>query len=482
MKDKTSVIFGNEIDKKTISSAEKSKAAFIKEFGDDLSVERKIAFTPIKTLDFLGAKNVVFTDGETEKFSDNALIVGNIRMGFGHYRISIAIASCAKALGFDPYWLDLASFDCTGSKMIRKQNDMYSLASRISQKSKLFNKIVWEPLNSEGFKKITYNAKDQKNSELLVPIFSNIDKNIPYVATHVWPSQGAIHAGMKNVVNAIPDNWPMGLHLSEGAIHAVQTPFAYLGYKTLNGFAKKPLKGIPCGEIKKVGCYIDHELVKDLEADNELRRQRRKTGAPLRILMTVGGAGAGFDQFAAMVKHLLPYAKQKKVSIAINFGDHKDVYEKLIGITGEIKCKQFFNDFEALKAYNESIRHGKEDEIVAICSDDIFEAVYSTNLLMPNCDLLVTKPSELAYYPIPKIFMRHIGGHEVYGAIYGREIGDAFGEFAKDADMNEMLDKIIADGTLITDMCDRIDELKKFGVYNGGYECVRLAANIKETK
>ena len=123
MKDKTSVIFGNEIDKKTISSAEKSKAAFIKEFGDDLSVERKIAFTPIKTLDFLGAKNVVFTDGETEKFSDNALIVGNIRMGFGHYRISIAIASCAKALGFDPYWLDLASFDCTGSKMIRNMGD-----------------------------------------------------------------------------------------------------------------------------------------------------------------------------------------------------------------------------------------------------------------------------------------------------------------------------------------------------------------------
>ena len=70
------------------------------------------------------------------------------------------MASAARALGYKPYWLDLASFDATGSKMIREQNDMYSLASRISQKSKLFNKIVWEPLNSEGFKKITYNAKD----------------------------------------------------------------------------------------------------------------------------------------------------------------------------------------------------------------------------------------------------------------------------------------------------------------------------------
>ena len=479
MSDKTSVIFQNPIDKKTIKSAEKSKAKFIKEFGDDLSVDRKLAFSPIDTLDFIGAENVVFTDGETEKFSDNALIVGNIRMGFGHYRISIAIASCAKALGYKPYWLDLASFDCTGSKMIRKQNEMYSLASRISQRSRIFNKFVWEPLNSEGFKKITYNANDQKNSELLVPIFNNIDKDIPYVATHVWPSQAAVHAGMKNVVNAIPDNWPMGLHLSEGAIHAVQTPFAYLGYKTLNGFAKKPLKEMPDDAIKLVGCYIDHELLKDLKEDNDLRRQRQADKKPLRILMTVGGAGAGFKQFAAMIKHLLPYVEQEKVSVVINFGDHKDVFDKLVKEIGDIDCKKFFNDYAALKDYNEAIRHGKEEKIVAIFNDDIFKAVYSTNLLMPNCDLLVTKPSELAYYPIPKIFMRHIGGHEVYGAIYGREIGDAFGEFPDETGMNEMLDRIVSERSLVTNMCDRIDKLNGFGVYNGGYECVRLAAKEK---
>ena len=480
MTDKTSVIFGNKIDDKTIKQAEKSKRNYIKSFGDDLAVDRKLAFKPIDTLDFIGAENIVFTDGETQPFDKKALIVGNIRMGFGHYRISIAIASCAKALGFKPYWLDLASFDCTGSKMIRKQNDMYSLASRISQKSKLFNKIVWEPLNSEGFKKITYNAKDQKNSELLVPIFKHIDKDIPYIATHVWPSQGAVHAGMKHVVNAIPDNWPMGLHLSEGAIHAVQTPFAYLGYKTLNGFAKKPLKGLSGDDLKYVGCYIDHELLCDLKRDNDLRRDRLKSGKPIRLLMTVGGAGAGFKQFAAMVKHLLPFVESGKATIAINFGDHKDVYEKLVKEIGNIECKKFFNDYEGLKAYNSQIREGKEDKIVAIYNEDIFKAVYSTNLLMPNCDLLVTKPSELAYYPIPKIFMRHIGGHEVYGAIYGREIGDAFGEFPTESSMNEMLDRLLSDRELICGMCDRIDELNARGVYNGGYECVKLAAGIKD--
>ena len=39
IKDKSSVIFGNQIDQKTIKKAAKSKAKFIKEFGDDTQKE-----------------------------------------------------------------------------------------------------------------------------------------------------------------------------------------------------------------------------------------------------------------------------------------------------------------------------------------------------------------------------------------------------------------------------------------------------------
>ena len=475
MSDKTSVIFNNPMTKKVIKGAEKSKKKYIKKYGDDSNVDYKINFNNIPTLDFINTSNIVFGE-QNQKFEDNALIVGNIRMGFGHYRISIAMASAAKALGYKPYWLDLASFDATGSKMIRQQNDMYSMASRLSQKSRLFNKLVWEPLNSEGFKKISYNAKDQKNSELLVPIFRNILKDIPYIATHVWPSQAAIHAGMTHVVNAIPDNWPMGLHLSEGSIHTVQTPFAYFGYKTLNGFAKKPLNGMPEEAIKMVGCYVDHELLVDLENDNKRRKERIKNNKPLRILMTVGGAGAGFDMFLAMVKHLIPYVKDNKVALFINFGDHKDVYEKLVKKVKGITTNNFFNSYDSFKQLVENIKDGEAQGIYAVYNENIFEAVYSTNLLMPVCDLLVTKPSELAYYPIPKLFMKHIGGHEVYGGINGREYGDSLPECPTKKEINAMLDRVIQDKELIPHICDRIDELKKEGHYNGAYECVKLAA------
>ena len=57
----------------------------------------------------------------------------------------------------------------------------------------------------------------------------------------------------------------MGLHLAEGAIHTVQTPFAYLGYKKLNGFAKNALRPMPDGDLYCVGHYIDHELVENVE-------------------------------------------------------------------------------------------------------------------------------------------------------------------------------------------------------------------------
>ena len=467
--DRTSIIFGNPIDEKTIRKAEKSKANFIKKFGDDTGKTYHLGLSPIEQLPELGIENLVH--------ADTPLTLPENPLGFGHYRISMAIASCAKHLGRTPVWFDLASFDATGSKMIRHQNDLYSMGSKLSQKIGLFNKLVWEPMNSEGFRKITYNATDQKNSELLVPLYGDLPKDVPFVGTHVWPSQGAVHAGLTHVVNAIPDNWPMGLHLAEGSIHTVQTSFAYLGYKKLNGMAKQPLKPMPDGNLYRVGHYIDHELVSNIDHDCALRLERLNTGSPIRFLMTVGGAGAGGDLYIAMAKHLLPYVKAGKAELMINFGDHLtmwNVFKKQLPELTDM-ARTFFNDYKGLCAWSETLDTVNEAGVTAFCHDDIFEAVYSTNLLMRKCDVLVTKPSELAFYPVPKLIMRHIGGHEVYGAIYTREIGDATFECETAPSLCDMIDTLINDKAILREMCKRIVELKDAKFYDGGYEVVRLA-------
>ena len=480
IKDRSKVIFGNEIPEKTVKKANKGKEKYIKKFGDDSNKEYHLSLVDIPTLDFIGAKNLVLSDTPLQ-LPEKSLVVGNIRMGFGHYRISIALASCAKAMGYNPIWMDLASFDATGSKMIRAQNDLYSLASRISQKSKLFNHFIWEPLNSEGFRKITYNSTDQKNSELLAPLYNDLPKDVPFVATHVWPSQGAIHAGLTHVVNAIPDNWPMGLHLSEGAIHAVQTPFAYLGYKMLNGMAKTPLKGIPENELFEVGHYIDHELVSNIETDVANRIRRINNDEPIRILTSVGGAGAGAKSFLEIVNHLLPLVKENKVALFINLGDHLDMYEFLKNkIPGfENMCETHFDRYELTKDFVNKMEYELVKGVHVFYHKDIFEAVYSTNLLMRQVELLITKPSELAFYPVVKVMMKHIGGHEVYGAVHAQEIGDSTFECPDKKSMTEMLDRLINDKELLIHLNKQIVKLKETGIYNGGYKVVELAVKGK---
>ena len=480
IKDRSKVIFGNEIPEKTVKKANKGKEKYIKKFGDDSNKEYHLSLVDIPTLDFIGAKNLVLSDTPLQ-LPEKSLVVGNIRMGFGHYRISIALASCAKAMGYNPIWMDLASFDATGSKMIRAQNDLYSLASRISQKSKLFNHFIWEPLNSEGFRKITYNSTDQKNSELLAPLYNDLPKDVPFVATHVWPSQGAVHAGLTHVVNAIPDNWPMGLHLSEGAIHAVQTPFAYLGYKMLNGMAKTPLKGIPENELYEVGHYIDHELVSNIETDVTNRIRRINNDEPIRILTSVGGAGAGAKSFLEIVNHLLPLVKENKVALFINLGDHLDMYEFLKNkIPGfENMCETHFDRYELTKDFVNKMEYELVKGVHVFYHKDIFEAVYSTNLLMRQVELLITKPSELAFYPVVKVMMKHIGGHEVYGAVHAQEIGDSTFECPDKKSMTEMLDRLINDKELLIHLNKQIVKLKETGIYNGGYKVVELAVKGK---
>lgn len=478
MQDKSSVIFGNPIDKETIRKGRKSKQKYLRKFGDDSKKVYHLAAQPVPTLAAMGVQNLVLSN-QPMAFDPKGIIIGNIRMGFGHYRISIAMASCAHALGYTPYWLDLASFDATGSKMIRYQNDLYSKASKISQVSYLFNHFLWEPLNSEGFRKIDYNSMDQKNSELLVPLFRDIPKDMPYIATHVWPSQAAVHAEMTHVVNAIPDNWPMALHLSEGAIHTVQTPFAYLGYKMLNGMAKTPLKGMPEKDLYDVGCYVDDELVRNIPMDNQRRRERLAKGEPVRMLMAVGGAGAAGKLFLEMIKHLLPAVKDKKVALFINFGDHLDMWNYLLKNLPELKeeTQTFFDDYASLQDFATKAQTSYVEGIYAIYHKDIFSAVYSTNLLMRACDLLITKPSELAYYPIPKVYMRHIGGHEVFGAIHGQEMGDSTFECQDEVSMSLMLDRLLDDKEILIHLTYQIEKLAHQGYYDGAYEVVKLAVN-----
>ena len=476
MLERSKEIFGNPMSEKDVKKAEKTQNKFLKKYGDDSGKDYRFALRENPVLSELGTRELVFGSGAV--FSDRTVFVGNIRMGFGHYRISMAMASCAKALGYEPVWVDLNSFqESTCTKIISGQNDLYSMGSRLSQKSKLFNKLYWEPLNSEGFRKLSYNCADQASAEVMANLLKNLPKDLPYVATHVWPAQAAIHAGFTKVVNAIPDNWPMALHLAQGATHTIQTYSAWLGYKALRGMDKsRTLKPMPQGDIVYTGHYIDHELVTNLEADTALRVDRVKNGKAKRYLLTVGGAGAQQELFASIIKALLPDIHAGKATLFINVGDHRNVWDALKKAVPALESAQLFqNDYDKARAYAEAARTGEAKGIVGFCHDDIFAAVYITNLLMRASDVLVTKPSELAFYPIPKLFIQHVGGHEVWGAIHSAEVGDGTYEVAPGRETTDMIRLLQAEPEILLKMNDCILKNKADGLYNGAYEVVKLA-------
>jgi hypothetical protein len=107
--------------------------------------------------------------------------------------------------------------------------------------------------------------------------------------------------------------------------------------------------------------------------------------------------------------------------------------------------------------------------------DNTFHAVYATNYLMRVVDVMITKPSELAFYPIPKIFNERVGGHEAWGAIRSAEIGDGTVETRTVAETLEAIDLLAGEDDLLTMYCDSIVKNKQIGIYDGAYRCVALA-------
>ena len=117
--DRSSVIFGNPMKKKDVKAADSKQKSFVKKYGDDRGTHYHLSAAENPVIgERLGVKNLVLSDTPLEIDKDKSIIIGNIRMGFGHYRISMAIASAAHSMGLTPYWFDLNSFEGTTATKI----------------------------------------------------------------------------------------------------------------------------------------------------------------------------------------------------------------------------------------------------------------------------------------------------------------------------------------------------------------------------
>jgi len=242
---------------------------------------------------------------------------------------------------------------------------------------------------------------------------------------------------------------------------------------------KRQLKPMPLGDLSYTGHYVDHELVVNAEADCAARKKRLLGGGPVRWLISVGGAGAQQELFEAIIERLLPYVRTDQATLLVNVGDHRDVWEGLCknvdGLQDLANCH--FDDFAGTAKLAEDALEGDLCGIHAFCDSDIFAAVYSSNLLMRCCDVLVTKPSEFSFYPVPKLMIHRVGGHEAWGAMRAAEVGDGTYEVDDTDEVLSMIDSFQYDRELVAFMCDNILTAKRAGIYDGAYKVVELAVS-----
>jgi hypothetical protein len=496
---KEHTLFGNKIPKSKARTGEFLFKHYAKKNGFDPSNPPKLSAVPSeKDFDDFGILHIVEDQKasltSTGNFADvngpyspidtkNAILIGTIRMGFGHCRMAMAIASAARHKGLTPYWLDMMSFpDNAASKTIRQIENWYNLGSRLSQNSQWFNRVFWERITSDAGLRLSGALRDKTISQIYAPLFVNVPKGMPFVSTHPWVGHGSVAAGVEGVVTIIPDNYPLAFHLVEGSTHAVQSPSAYMGYRAFisMGEDNNLEHCLPKEEIREVGHYIDHEIVSNIEYDCSLRLARLKKGCSRRFLLTMGGAGAQVQKFADIVGASKDAIKNEKATFFINMGDHKGRWEAL-----EAEFKKAGISYTLHDTWKESrsfIDEHREKPVFGVhvfLHENFYAAVYATNLLMRISDVMITKPSELSFYPVPKLFIQRVGRHEAWGAIRGSEIGDGTIETGSVTSMHRTLKLLIEDTDLIELYCDHIVKNYKQGIYNGAYNTVDLALELQ---
>lgn len=477
-------VFGNQIPERAVRGAERAFRRYARRFS--FSPERVPALGAVPmgpAYDLFGIRRLEERRADGGPYPEmdgrQGIVLGTIRMGFGHYRIGLALASAARSMGLTPYWMDLMSFpDTAASRTIRYLEDLYNLGSRVSQRWKLFNSLFWEPFTSDAAKHLEYTVRDRSLSRLFAPLLTGIPKDMPFLSTHPWTGHAAVRAGLSDVVTVIPDNYPIAFHLVEGSAHVVQTPSAYMGYRTLRnmGDGRELEHALPRDDIRYVGHYVDHEIVSGVEEDCDARLKRLRDRQTRRFLLTMGGAGAQAQRFADIALACKGAIEDGRLALLINMGDHAGRWAELrSSLDAHGIPYTLHSDWSRTQVFALEILSGPVAGVHVFLHESFFAAVYATNLLMRAADVMITKPSELAFYPVPKLFIQRVGRHEAWGAIRGSEIGDGTLETASDSSLRQALRLLVEEDDLLEMYIGNILRNARAGIYDGAYGAVHLA-------
>lgn len=398
------------------------------------------------------------------------VVVGTIRMGFGHHRIAYAASSWGVGTDGDggdreTWFHDFLNIESEEAQMIKDTDKLYSKGSRLASELGGAVEKFWGSLTKSGDEdslRVTYQF-----SEHMIPLINDLDKRSPIIATHSMVACAAVAAGFKNVINLVIDNHAQWFVVVPGALNLVQGPSNYHSFLQM---------GVPVQDLALAGHWIPRDLVEGIPDACARRIARSRAKKPLRIVIPVGGAGAQRKFIVALVDALAGLAKAGRVQLFLNAADHAHMKTAFVGVL-ESNGVDYDNvvDMAGVQAFKNNAMTGEPSKNVTLFSyEDYFTAVATTDILCNVADVLACKPSELAFYPIPKLMIRRVGDHEAYSALRASELGDGTLE-VREVPLAVKYVRLFLGTNLIEVMCKSIEDNHKIGIYDGCKNAMRLA-------
>ena len=246
------------------------------------------------------------------------VVVGTIRMGFGHHRIAYSACSWALSMGYTTIFHDMLNIESEESELIQELDALYSKFSRLATEVGGPVEKVWGAAMKQG------DADALRIAALtaahLQPLLLAYPKDIPLITTHQLVALVAAAAGFTNVVNLVVDNYPQWFLVVPKTLNLVQGPINYQQFLKM---------GVRPDELACAGHWNPAEMVQNLEMDCSRRIQRAHAGfGPAsqkrtnarRILVPVGGAGAQRTFILTLIKAMKEKIEEGRVQLFLNAG------------------------------------------------------------------------------------------------------------------------------------------------------------------
>eukprot|EP00339_Tiarina_fusa_P001569 CAMPEP_0117004372 /NCGR_PEP_ID=MMETSP0472-20121206/5369_1 /TAXON_ID=693140 ORGANISM="Tiarina fusus, Strain LIS" /NCGR_SAMPLE_ID=MMETSP0472 /ASSEMBLY_ACC=CAM_ASM_000603 /LENGTH=539 /DNA_ID=CAMNT_0004705309 /DNA_START=247 /DNA_END=1866 /DNA_ORIENTATION=- len=407
------------------------------------------------------------------------VVVATIRMGFGHHRLAYSACSWALGEGYTTIFHDLLNIESEESNLINSIDELYSKFSRLASELGGPIELLWGQAMKQG------DANALRIAALgaahLQPLLLAYPKDVPIIATHQLVALTCAAAGFTNVYNLVVDNYPQWFLVVPKTMNLTQGPVNYQAFLRM---------GVPAGQLKNAGHWCPRELVDNIPEDCARRLERLGSGdstsstsiKPRRLLIPVGGAGAQRKFIVEFVAAVADLVKSGKLQLFLNAGDHKHMKAAFVDVLTKcsldydtVTTTQGVYDFQ--KHLLQNVSNEPKSAITLFCFDEYFPAVATTDILCRVSDVLTCKPSELAFYPIPKLHIRRVGDHEADSARRAAEVGDGSMEAREIPDALEYLDLMIAKRSeLLTSMNEAIvTNHTQQGMYDGCKNAVKWA-------